>query len=78
MPAHRETPVSEFCHEDSFALWKLHIVTLIFIRNSLGGISPRTAIMSVFSSHSLSLTCPVSFLADHRKSEPFGAAQIVS
>lgn len=33
--------------------------------------------MSVLSYHSLALTCPVSFLADHSKSKTFEVAQII-
>lgn len=68
------------CSVGSFALWKseaLYIVTLFFSGNSLADNSSRTATMPVLSYHSLSLTCPVSFLADHSKSKTFGVAQII-
>ena len=80
LPECCETPFFKGCSAGSFALWKseaLCIVTLFFSRNSLADISSRTATMSVLSYHSLSLTCPVSFLADHSKSKTFGVAQII-
>lgn len=55
----------------------LYVGTLFFSGNSLADISSKTAMMPVLSYHSLSFTCPVSFLADHSKSEAFGVAQVI-
>lgn len=55
----------------------LCIRTLFFSGNSLADISSKTAMMPVQSYHFLAFTCPVSFLADHSKSEAFGVSQII-
>lgn len=54
----------------------LYIGTLFFSGNTLANISSKTAMMPVLSYHSLSFTCPVSFLADHSKSEAFENNQL--
>lgn len=56
---------------------KCYILWLFFSRNSLADISSRTATMSVLSYHSLSLTCPVRFLAEHCKSNTFGVTRSI-
>jgi len=80
LSASHEALFFKVCSAGSFALRKseaLCIVNLFFSGNTLANISSRTATMSVLSYHSLSLTYPVSFLADHSKSKTFGVAQII-